>query len=180
MIDFPRILGADGRPIVRQSLTHPAVYLDTWAIRLFAEDNPALGTRFREALKRAGGTLILSDLNMSEFTFDDPRHTQVAGRYVDTIYPNLFFSHFDPFKVAARENEILRGNRIGSPAGDDDLLRIFAQAADRRGLPSVYEWFAQMHTDYSAAIWMGLRDNQDDGECRGERIVPLLFVVGKS
>ena len=32
---------------------------------------------------------------------------------------------------------------------------------------------------YSAAIRKGLRDNQDDGECRGERIVPLLFVVGK-
>jgi hypothetical protein len=31
----------------------------------------------------------------------------------------------------------------------------------------------------SAAIWLGLRDNQDEGGCRGERMMPLLFVVGK-
>ena len=30
MIEFPIILGSDGRPLVRQVLTHPAVYPDTW------------------------------------------------------------------------------------------------------------------------------------------------------
>jgi len=31
----------------------------------------------------------------------------------------------------------------------------------------------------SAAIWLGLRDNQVGEVCRGERMMPLLFVVGK-
>jgi len=31
----------------------------------------------------------------------------------------------------------------------------------------------------SAATRMGLRDDQDEGGCRGERMMPLLFVIGK-
>jgi hypothetical protein len=38
MITFPIILAANGERIVQQRLTHPAMYLDTWAIRYFAED----------------------------------------------------------------------------------------------------------------------------------------------
>ncbi len=95
MIEFMRIVGRDGRPFVRQVLTHPSVYLDTWAIRLFAEDDPALGARFRAALHRAGGTLMLSHPSVGEFTYDDARPARSAGRYIDTLQPNLFFSMFD-------------------------------------------------------------------------------------
>jgi hypothetical protein len=42
MIDFLHLLAADGRHQVRQELTHPAAYLDTWALRLFAEGDPQL------------------------------------------------------------------------------------------------------------------------------------------
>jgi hypothetical protein len=49
MITFPSILAANGLPFVMQTLTHPAVYLDTWALRLLAEGNRPLGIRFREA-----------------------------------------------------------------------------------------------------------------------------------
>ncbi len=62
MIEFSPLLGPDGRPLVRQTLTHPAVYLDTWALRTFAESPPALGARFREAVIRARGSLVLSHL----------------------------------------------------------------------------------------------------------------------
>jgi hypothetical protein len=56
---------------VLQRLTHPAVYLDTWAIRLFAE----------------------------------------------------------------------------TPAGELDMLVLYANAVQQRGYPSVREWFEHMHTD---------------------------------
>jgi hypothetical protein len=64
MVIFPTILGPDGRRLVHQRLTHPAVYLDTWAIRLFADDPDGVGARLREALARAEGTLMLSSLNV--------------------------------------------------------------------------------------------------------------------
>ena len=68
MIEFPVILGPDGRPIVLQKITHPAIYLDTWALRLFAEDEPLLGQQFRDALLRVRGALMLSHLSLGEFT----------------------------------------------------------------------------------------------------------------
>jgi hypothetical protein len=50
------------------------VYLDTWAVRLFAEDDLATGDRFREALHRIGGTLVVSDLSLGNFAaFADTR-----------------------------------------------------------------------------------------------------------
>jgi hypothetical protein len=147
MIDFPCILGPDGRPLVRQTLTHPAVFLDTWALRLFAEDDRELGRRFRDALVTARGTLVLSHLSLGEFTvFADVRHADAAGTYVDTIFPNIFFSRFDPFAVMKAEIPIMVGQRKGSPAGDDDVLRLFAEDAQRAGYPSIRYWFLHMHS----------------------------------
>ncbi len=148
MITFPTILGPDGRSIVTQSLTHPVVYLDTWALRLFAEDEPALGYRFRTALKRTNGALMISHMSIGEFTsFDDPRHAWHAGDFVNSIIPNLYFSRFDPFAVIEDEYRILVGQRDASPAGDEHLLGLYAEDRARRGHESVREWFLSMHAD---------------------------------
>lgn len=147
MITFPTILGPDGRRLVQQVLTRPSVYLDTWAIRLFAEDDPALGAQFRAALIRAGGTVMLSHLSLAEFTFDDPRHTQAAGRYIDTLIPRLFSSWFDPFKVINAEVAVMVRQTSDSPAGDADMLRLYANGAEQRGYPSVFAWFDWMYKD---------------------------------
>jgi hypothetical protein len=72
MITFLIILGPGGRRLVQHTLAHPAVYLDTWAIRLFPEEDSALGRRFRIALRRAGGTLMLSHLGAGEATMARP------------------------------------------------------------------------------------------------------------
>jgi hypothetical protein len=98
MITFPLILGPDGRPLVRQELTRPSVFLDTWALRLFAEDDLALGERFQKALMTAGGSLVLTDLSLIEFTFDDPRNAANVGRYVDQLGPDT--------ETAKRNNSI--------------------------------------------------------------------------
>ena len=45
---------------------------------------------------------MLSHLSVGEFTFDDPRHAFLAGQYVDTLLPHVFFSMFDAFKVKDR------------------------------------------------------------------------------
>ena len=119
MITFPTILGPDGGQLVLQTLTPPAVYLDTWAIRYFAEDNPGAGSRFRTALLRAGGTLVFSDLNIAEFTlFDDPRHARAAGLFIDSLAPHLFFTKFDPFLVMKAEVAIMVRQTDQSAAWD--------------------------------------------------------------
>jgi hypothetical protein len=116
MISFPTILGSDGRKLVLQRLVHPAVYFDTWAIRLFAENDP-IGDRFRTALLRAGGTLVISDLNVGDFAaFDDPRHALAAARFIDSIAPNLFFATFSAFPVIDREVAIMVRQTDQSPA----------------------------------------------------------------
>jgi hypothetical protein len=146
MIEFPVILGPDGRPIVMQKLTHPAVYLDTWALRHFAEHEPALGERFREGLLRIRGTLMLSHMSFGEFTsFDDSRHAQSVGVFVDSINPHIFFSQFDPFQVIPAEYSAIAGQRNGTPAGDMRLLGLFGARHTDRGYPSISDWF-----DYSA------------------------------
>jgi hypothetical protein len=148
MITFPKILGPDGRSIVVQTLTHPAIYLDTWALRAFAEGEPTLGRRFREALLRAHGTLMLSHLSSGEFTsFDDPRHARAVGAFVDSINPHVFFSRFDPFQVIPEEYSTIAGQRNGTPAGDMRLLGLYAARRTRLRRPSIADWFEHMYAD---------------------------------
>jgi hypothetical protein len=116
MITFSSILAANGLPFVMRTLTHPAVYLDTWALRLFAEGDRPLGIRFREAVVSARGTLVLSHLSLAEFSvFGDVRHVQAVSTYVDTLYPNIFFSKFDPFDVIKAEIPIIVGRARARP-----------------------------------------------------------------
>ncbi len=147
MITFPSILAANGQRFVVQNLTCPAVYLDTWALRLFAEDEPALGDRFRTALRAAHGTLVVSSLNLAEFTFDVAAHARAVGTFIDLLYPQLFFSHFDPFAVIKAEELRMTGQARGSPAGDQGMLELFASDAARRGHPSVRHWFNAVHAE---------------------------------
>jgi len=147
VITFPSILDATGRRLVTQNLTHPAVYLDTWALRLFAKDEPALGDRFRAALRATRGTLVLSSLNLGEFTFDVAVHAQSVGTFIDLLYPHLFFSHFDPFAVIKEEGLRMARQGRGSPAGDQGMLELFASDAARRGHASVRHWFDAVHAE---------------------------------
>jgi hypothetical protein len=140
MIELPGVLGPDGRPLVVQKLVHPSVYLDTWAIREFAEINPVAGRRFRAALVQAGGTLVMSTLSLVEFAgVSDPRHSEAAAEFIDAMAPNLFFSRFEPFEVGRREHAIIAGLTKESPFGDEALLRLYAE--DRL---SVKRFFAQL------------------------------------
>jgi hypothetical protein len=142
MIEFPVILGSDGRPIVWQKITHPAIYLDTWALRLFAEGEPALGQRFKQALLRARGDLMLSHMSFGEFTsFDDSRHARSVGLFVDSINPHIFFSHFDPFQVIPAEYSTIAGQRNGCPAGEVRLLDMYAARRTGPRHPSISDWF---------------------------------------
>jgi hypothetical protein len=73
MITFPSILGANGLPFVMQTLTHPAVYLDTWALRLFAEGDHTLPDIGRNRA-RSGHRVL---------TFSSPESGH-SGRFIQT------------------------------------------------------------------------------------------------
>jgi hypothetical protein len=146
MIELVQLLGPDGRPYVRQALIQPAVYLDTWAICDLSED-AKIGSRFRNALIEARGTLVFSSLNFVDFAgMDDPRHTAKAADFIGSIVPHMFFSHFDPFIVCKREFEVMTGNTKESPAGDPGLLAEFAAAASNSDMrQAVIAWFRAMY-----------------------------------
>ena len=81
MIELLNIVAQNGLRLVRQRLIQPAVYLDTWAI-IDLSENGVLGSRFRDALVRAGGTLVLSPLTFVDFAgMDDARHAAGAGEF---------------------------------------------------------------------------------------------------
>jgi hypothetical protein len=110
-------------PMVEQRRTAPAVYLDTCALRLFAEDKTH-GDNFRDMLKARQGTLVLSALSFAEFAkFEDPRHARIVGHYIDSLGSQFFFSHFAPFFVVNRETELWQAKDPQAPDGDIELLQ---------------------------------------------------------
>lgn len=51
---------------IRQTMVRPAIYLDHWAVRHFADQEPD-ANRFIAALHASGGTWLFSQVNLSEF-----------------------------------------------------------------------------------------------------------------
>jgi hypothetical protein len=147
MITFYNVLGPDGRPLVQQRLVQPCIYLDTWAIRLFSEDDQPLGKRFRELLYEIDGTIMLSSLSFFEFTFDDDRHWRYAGAYLDGLAPRVFFSLFDPFEVMKREIQIMVGNTDQSPAGDIGLLQQYASDYSSNSRTPLLDWLQHINNN---------------------------------
>jgi hypothetical protein len=80
---------------------------------------------------------------MIEFTtYEDPSHTQDAGRFFDSLLPHLYLMRCDPTLVIQNEEDLLAGRRKQSPVGDPRALAEFAAAADRRrGRFSAAAWF---------------------------------------
>ncbi len=109
---------------VCQSFDFPAVYLDHWAVRLFARD-PAQGLRFGRALKAARGALVFSAINMVEITgASDPRSTEEIAQLLEALLPNIYFALFD-LQAAARQESAPRDLRTRLPAPPDiELLRL--------------------------------------------------------
>lgn len=100
-----RFLIADNGSIrVAQVTAAPAVYLDHWALRNISE-NPALRARVTGALKSRSGTLMLSWLNLVEFTkVTDGAQARCAEALVEDVLPNVFFLQINPFTVIERED----------------------------------------------------------------------------
>ena len=119
-------LDSAGRPAVMQVMTHPAVYLDHWAIMKFSGE-PKLAMRFTNALKSSQGTWAISLSNLMEFIkMTDESQAVQFEKLIELALPNIFFIDFDPFDVMERECVMLQGGSQAAPYGDVSFLGIFA------------------------------------------------------
>jgi hypothetical protein len=84
----------NGSLYVNQSLVRPIIYLDHWAVRLFA-DEPALQQRLLTALRGAGGTLLFSQHNFEEFSaMTDMEQANRVELFLDAMLPNVYVADF--------------------------------------------------------------------------------------
>ncbi len=119
------LLDKNGLLRVEQYLLAPAIYFDHWALRVISEDR-ALSTRFSRALNSRGGTLILSWLNLAEFTaVSDRGQAEAAEALIEEILPNVFFLEVNPFDVIKREDQLLSGGPPIAPHADAGFLEGF-------------------------------------------------------
>ena len=112
---------------MKQVMTHPAVYLDHWAIRKFAGE-PKLAMRFTAALKASQGTWAVSLLNLMEFIkMTDESQAVQFEELLEQALPNIFFIDFDALEVMKRERLMLQGGSRAAPYDDVQLLDAFAK-----------------------------------------------------
>jgi hypothetical protein len=87
-----------GAYIVRSAYLHhiatrPLVYLDHWAMMLFASD-AGLRRRLADALHGSGGALCIAPTHGGELCrVDDPRHAKDFDALLAAVWPNVFFIH---------------------------------------------------------------------------------------
>jgi hypothetical protein len=114
----------DGRFTVTQSFIPPTVYLDHWAVRALT-DEPVWQDRFVEALKAAGGTLMLSHLTFTEFAnVADPRHATDTEHFLDRVFPNVFLASID-LRDVLRQELRARPHAPTAPPADAALTEYF-------------------------------------------------------
>jgi hypothetical protein len=111
---------------VKQFEVQPTVYLDHWAIRMMSDDL-RLQDEFISAVKARNATLMISWLNIGEFTqvTDATSHAK-AEQLVERLLPNIFFIEPNPFEVIAKENGLLSGGMPTPSHSDSGLLEEFS------------------------------------------------------
>lgn len=114
---------------LRQTMLRPVVYLDHWAVRMFADDLP-LQDRFIEALHKVGGTLLFSGHNLNEFcTMNDLESARRAEVLINRILPAFYIADFtlDPGFVT------VQAAKPGDHPGAFWLLREMGEACVKNG-----------------------------------------------
>lgn len=151
---------------LRQTLLRPAVYLDHWAVRLFAEQEP-LGDRFAAALRATGGTWVFSQANLIEFaamrdvTTARKVEALLARAFphvyvIDTVDETDFFRERAPGEArppdAPAEHWILSdlGERAMIAGGRFNTHRFISDAIDHAD--TLLPLFEQVKQDVSGAV----------------------------
>lgn len=123
------IATADGE-YVQQGFLSPTVYMDHWAIRLLSDDR-TLQDRFVKALQAKRGTLLLSNISLSEFSAaSDAHHCRDAEILFSRVMPNIYFTDFALLdKLLAREEAQPDSEMRQIPPPDLWMLKFCAENA---------------------------------------------------
>jgi hypothetical protein len=119
-------INPDGKLILRSLDVPPRIYLDHWALLAFARD-PALGARLRSLIVEKKGTLVVSWLNVGEFSkmpaTSRHRTADDVEALLESILPRLYFLDSDAVEVEARERA-----HAPAPHQDEKLARLVVEA----------------------------------------------------
>lgn len=147
---------------VRQSFDAPAVYLDHWAIRLFSGDR-VRQDRFIAALKRKGGTLLLSNFSLAEMGgASEPQHVIDIESFLERCLPNLFLTNFRLDDIQVRELQA-RDNAVRFwPTADLTQLKLFGELSLKAGSAFSLKGIAELAYTHRVPINALMRSNSRD------------------
>jgi hypothetical protein len=170
------ILDSFGWPAAKQTMTHPAVYLDHWAIRKIAE-KPELAMRFTAALKACQGTWAVSLLNLMEFIkMTDENQAAQFEELLEQALPNVFFIDFNALDVIDRERMIIEGGSRNAPYGDVSLLDAFAKMTPETPRPFTAKNLVTVIVQRRADLQKGLVSLNDTIISRTQRMQEQMLV----
>ena len=137
---------------VRQSFVSPTVYLDHWAIRLLSDDH-GLQDRFVNALRSKDGTLLLSNISLSEFAATgDTRHCLDAEAFLERLLPNIYFTDFALDQLLSLEEAEPNNIRRYWPPADLPQLKFFAERAQHATFGFTMHGFISLTHTYRAEL----------------------------
>lgn len=121
-------LGADGWPVLTQSVTSPAVYLDHCAVMEIAEHDRE---RFTKALLGRNGTLLLSWFHLLEFSrVKSPGTADAVEDFLEGLERHVAFLDPDAGKVIDAEDLAWSGrSSAGHPALDARWMDVLTKVA---------------------------------------------------
>ena len=162
----------NGNLTVTHSLEQPAVYLDHWAVMDIASDRD-VAARLHRAITRAKGTLVVSWINLAEFTaVADRRQGEQAEAFIDKFIPRVFFLEVDlhkrpdggrerapiPEEVAIADTDLLKQIVIESVSGGGQIsLSGIIQTIQQGELIGHFESLAKTAADSISALAREIR-----------------------
>lgn len=149
-----KFLFEDNGVKVRQEFLHPAVYLDHWALCEFS-DNVGIQNQLVELIKVKNGTLVVSHLNLLEFTkMNDSKHVKAAELFLNRLLPNVYLADFD-LEQAIRFDLKYPHERLSAPP-DLRVLKILADRCLTLNSDISFDGFitfSYTHKDSLARLW---------------------------
>ena len=113
---------SSGLPEISISLDGVGIFLDQFAIKKLAKENPARRIRFLQAM-RSGGDLVFSVSNAAEITGPTGDSAAQIKGFLTDLGAHWFPVEMDAKLVSDREMEMLSGGKVGVTNLADNIAR---------------------------------------------------------
>lgn len=142
---MPISFAFDGDDVVwTQQFNHPAVYLDTFAIRAIA-DSDEHTARFAQGIQARNGTWLLAAVSMGEFArFADPRHAERAEQLLAQVVPHIYLFLSAPADARAQRGDTDPSRRSLPPADRRNMDYFSGKWAQAQSFPETFQGMFQV------------------------------------